>query len=136
MGAKCCSERKPDVLVAGAPQAAPATSTSQDAAVVFGSAEDLLKKYDQDKNGKLDITELASFFRDVAPIGNDSKLKLDTLMQMIDADGDGKVSLNEVRAFLRCYNPQSKTIKTKTKCLGHPSSFSVCRVLAPMDPTQ
>jgi len=86
---------------------------------LFGSgpaytvSDRVFSRYDKDGSGKLDRSEMQSFFRDAFP-GMNTTGKIEAMMQAVDTDGDGTVGLNELRAFLRCYNPTKRSLEVRT----------------------
>eukprot|EP00930_Biecheleria_cincta_P076128 TRINITY_DN63334_c0_g1_i1.p1 TRINITY_DN63334_c0_g1~~TRINITY_DN63334_c0_g1_i1.p1 ORF type:complete len:373 (-),score=80.29 TRINITY_DN63334_c0_g1_i1:304-1422(-) len=77
-------------------------------------SEDVLRKYDKNDNGELDIKELSALLRDAFPEEQIQDGDLQQMLDVLDLDSNGTIGTNEVRAFLRHYDSQSQHVKTKT----------------------
>lgn len=71
--------------------------------------DEVLSKYDKNKNGIFELAELKLLLQDVFPstkiLDDDVKMLADA----IDTDGSGTVCLNEIRSFLRHHHRDFKT---------------------------
>ncbi|CAE7217806.1 pncA [Symbiodinium natans] len=76
--------------------------------------DEIFTRYDENKNGELEVQELTNFLRDAFPGSQLTDEEVATLSAEFDADQNGTIGLNELRAFLRCYDAEHSVMQRKS----------------------
>eukprot|EP00933_Yihiella_yeosuensis_P008025 TRINITY_DN113296_c0_g1_i1.p1 TRINITY_DN113296_c0_g1~~TRINITY_DN113296_c0_g1_i1.p1 ORF type:complete len:405 (-),score=96.79 TRINITY_DN113296_c0_g1_i1:70-1284(-) len=76
--------------------------------------DQILNKYDKNKNGLLEASEMAALLADAYPDVKLNRTDSESWMNALDLDKSGFIGQNELRAFLRCYDPAGKEFKSKS----------------------